>query len=327
MKYGITSNLTLNATINPDFGQVEVDPAVVNLSAFETFFPERRPFFVEGASIFDFGSMRTFNSSNGYNFTHTRRIGRTPQRDLSDLDAEFIDSPLETTIAAAAKLTGRTKKGWSIGVLDAVTMRENARFRLPSGIDSGAVVEPPANYFVGRVKRDLRGEHDVRRGGQHRPPDAERRQPGAAVQELGVRWRLRLEPRVVEARMVLRWIDRALPQRRQRRSDRRAADLGGALLPASRPKELLPRSVEDVPHGPRRRSLAGEAGREALALQPNGAGLSSGLRRQRDRISSTARTCVGSPRSSAMSRPSRASMCGSRSRFSSGTPRGTTTAT
>ena len=156
VKYGITSNLTLNATFNPDFGQVEVDPAVVNLSAFETFFPERRPFFVEGASIFGFGSMRTFNASNGYNFTHTRRIGRTPVRgDIYDAGYDFIDAPLETTIAGAAKLTGRTKSGWSIGVLDAVTTKEEARFRTALGRDSTAIVEPLANYFVGRLKRDL----------------------------------------------------------------------------------------------------------------------------------------------------------------------------
>ena len=157
VKYGITSNLTLNATFNPDFGQVEVDPAVVNLSAFETFFPERRPFFVEGASIFGFGSMRTFNSSNGYNFTHTRRIGRSPQRGLGGPDFQFVDAPLETTIAGAAKLTGRTKGGWSVGLLDAVTTREEARFRTLGGRDSSAIVEPAANYFIGRVKRDLRG--------------------------------------------------------------------------------------------------------------------------------------------------------------------------
>ena len=157
VKYGITSNLTLNVTFNPDFGQVEVDPAVVNLSAFETFFPERRPFFVEGANIFGFGSMRSFNSSNGYSFTHTRRIGRSPQRFLDGADFNFVDAPLETTIAGAAKLTGRTKGGWSLGVLDAVTTREEARFRTAIGRDSTAVVEPAANYFVGRVKRDLRG--------------------------------------------------------------------------------------------------------------------------------------------------------------------------
>ena len=156
LKYGITSNLTLDATINPDFGQVEVDPAVVNLSAFETFFPERRPFFVQGAGIFSFGSMRTNNSSNGYNFVHTRRIGRTPQRRIGGGDIEWVDSPLETTILGAAKLTGRSAGGWSIGVLDAVTSREQARFIDTTGGRFSETVEPLANYFVGRLKRDLR---------------------------------------------------------------------------------------------------------------------------------------------------------------------------
>ena len=155
-KYGITSSLTLDVTINPDFGQVEVDPAVVNLSAFETFYPERRPFFVEGASIFSFGSMRTNNSSNGYNFVHTRRIGRQPFRSMSGTGVDFVDAPQETTIGAAAKLTGRSGSGWSIGLLDAVTTREEARLRLSDGTDQRAIVEPRANYFVGRVKRDLR---------------------------------------------------------------------------------------------------------------------------------------------------------------------------
>ena len=156
LKYGITSNFTLDATFNPDFGQVEVDPAVVNLSAFETFFPERRPFFVEGASIFSFGGMRTQNTSAGYNFLHTRRIGRQPQRFISGDDINFVDSPLETTIATAAKLTGRTSGGWSIGLLDAFTMREEARYVDDAGVERSATVEPRTNYFVGRVKRDLR---------------------------------------------------------------------------------------------------------------------------------------------------------------------------
>lgn len=155
-KIGLTSNLTLDATFNPDFGQVEVDPAVVNLSAFETFFPERRPFFIEGSSIFRFGSMRTQNSSNGYTFFHTRRIGRQPQRFIGGPDIEFVDTPNETTIAAAAKLTGRSRGGWSIGVLDAVTTKEEARYRDISGDDHKTIVEPRANYFIGRVKRDLR---------------------------------------------------------------------------------------------------------------------------------------------------------------------------
>ncbi len=82
LKYGVTSNLTLNATVNPDFGEVEVDPAVVNLSAFETFFPERRPFFIEGADVFRFGETRSFNNFNTTLPFHARRIGRPPQRTL-----------------------------------------------------------------------------------------------------------------------------------------------------------------------------------------------------------------------------------------------------
>jgi hypothetical protein len=156
LKYGLTSNFTLDATFNPDFGQVEVDPAVVNLSAFETFFPERRPFFVEGASIFSFGDMRSQNNSNGYNFLHTRRIGRQPQRFIGGANVTAVDAPLETTIATAAKLTGRTSGGWSIGLLDAFTTREQARFLDAAGAERRATVEPRANYFVGRVKRELR---------------------------------------------------------------------------------------------------------------------------------------------------------------------------
>jgi len=157
VKYGISSNFTLDATLNPDFGQVEVDPAVVNLSAFETFFPERRPFFIEGANIFGFGSMRSQNRSNGYTMLHTRRIGRAPQRFIDGAGISFVDAPLETTIAGAAKLTGRTRAGWSVGLLDAVTTRESARFRTATSLDTSAIVEPLSNYFAGRLKRDLRG--------------------------------------------------------------------------------------------------------------------------------------------------------------------------
>lgn len=155
VKYGITSNLTLDATFNPDFGQVEVDPAVVNLSAFETFYPEKRPFFVEGANIFSFGDMRSQNNSNGYSFLHSRRIGRAPQRSLGGPSIAWVDAPIETTIAGAAKLTGRTAGGYSFGILDALTLREEAVYRDNAGKDHRATVEPRSNYFAGRVKRDL----------------------------------------------------------------------------------------------------------------------------------------------------------------------------
>ena len=156
LKYGITSNMTLDATINPDFGQVEVDPAVVNLSAYETFFPERRPFFIEGSSIFNFGEMRSQNRSNGYYFFYTRRIGHEPQRGIGGSDIAFVDAPQQTRIDGAAKLTGRTASGWSIGLIDAVTANEEARIRNTSGVDSRAIVEPRSNYFTGRAKRDFR---------------------------------------------------------------------------------------------------------------------------------------------------------------------------
>jgi Domain of unknown function (DUF5916) len=156
LKYGLTSDLTLNATVNPDFGQVEVDPAVVNLSVFETFFPEKRPFFVEGADAFRFGGIRASNSFGFPNIFFSRRIGREPQRSVSGDEVSFLDAPTETSIHAAAKLSGRTRTGWSIGVLDAVTAREEARYVDPVGAQVSTPVEPPTNYFVGRLRKDLR---------------------------------------------------------------------------------------------------------------------------------------------------------------------------
>ncbi len=157
LKYGLTSDLTLNATINPDFGQVEVDPAVVNLSVFETFFPEKRPFFVEGADVFRFGGIRASNSFGVPDIFFSRRIGREPQRSLAGDGVSFLDTPTETSIRAAAKLSGRTRSGWSIGLLDAVTAGEDARYVDDSGSRVTTPVEPLTNYFVGRVRKDLRG--------------------------------------------------------------------------------------------------------------------------------------------------------------------------
>jgi hypothetical protein len=154
VKVGLTTNLTLTGTINPDFGQVEVDPAVVNLSQFETFFPEKRPFFIEGAANFRFGRGAS-NNSFGFNyfrpdFFYTRRIGRQPQLGIG---GDFVDVPGETTILGAAKLTGKTEGGWTIGVLDAFTDEETGRFTL-DGVTGRAVAEPRANYFVSRIARE-----------------------------------------------------------------------------------------------------------------------------------------------------------------------------
>jgi hypothetical protein len=160
-KWGITSNLTGSATVNPDFGQVEVDPAVVNLTAFETFFPEKRAFFLEGAQIFgNFGqggsnSFWGFNSEDPSLF-YSRRIGRAPQ---IDADGDVVDSPTATTILGAVKLTGKTSRGWSLGLLEAVTDRETARTS-SGGILGRTDVEPLTNYAVARAQRDL-----GRRGG------------------------------------------------------------------------------------------------------------------------------------------------------------------
>jgi hypothetical protein len=166
VKYGLTSSLTLTGTVNPDFGQVEVDPAVINLSQFETFFPEKRPFFTEGASIFNFGSGPA-NSRWGFNmrfptFFYSRRIGRSPQGFVdpqyieglqeTGTGIDFVDGPGQTTILGAAKITGKIGKGWTVGVLDAVTDKERAWFRAGSVVGQ-QTVEPLTNYFVGRAMK------------------------------------------------------------------------------------------------------------------------------------------------------------------------------
>jgi uncharacterized protein DUF5916/cellulose/xylan binding protein with CBM9 domain len=161
VKWGVTSNLTATATVNPDFGQVEVDPAVVNLTAFETFFQEKRPFFLEGAQIFSNFGQGGSNSFWGFNLSdptifYSRRIGRAPQ---IEPEGDFLDTPATTTIFGAAKLTGKTAGGWSIGLLDAVTGHEFARTRV-GGFTRRADVEPLTNYTVARVQREL-----GRRGG------------------------------------------------------------------------------------------------------------------------------------------------------------------
>jgi hypothetical protein len=155
LKYRPSSSLTLDGTINPDFGQVEVDPAVVNLTAFETFFEEKRPFFIEGANIFSNFGQGGANSFWGFNraeplIFYSRRIGRSPQ---GSAEGGFVDRPNATTILGAAKLTGKTRRGWTLGMLEAVTGREYAR-TLTDGIRDRVEVEPLSNYVVGRMQRE-----------------------------------------------------------------------------------------------------------------------------------------------------------------------------
>jgi hypothetical protein len=142
LKMGIGPNLTLDATINPDFGQVEADPAVVNLSAFEVFFSERRPFFTEGAQLLDVGG-----------YFYSRRIGAQPAGPAS---GDFVDRPSTSTILGAAKLTGRTGSGWSVGALGAITGREHARtYDAATGDFSEVEVAPLTGYGVARLQKEF----------------------------------------------------------------------------------------------------------------------------------------------------------------------------
>jgi hypothetical protein len=145
VKYRIASNLLLNATVNPDFGQVEADPSVLNLGAFETFFDERRPFFVEGKGLFTFNvnCVVVVDCNTGEGLFYPRRIGRSPQ--LADTYGDE-SSPTSTRILGAAKVTGRLPGGFSLGVLDAVT--DNV-----AG-PGGTTLEPATNYAVARGNQD-----------------------------------------------------------------------------------------------------------------------------------------------------------------------------
>ncbi|HEY2384419.1 MAG TPA: DUF5916 domain-containing protein [Terriglobia bacterium] len=163
LKYGVRSNMTLDATVNPDFGQVQVDPAVVNISQFETFFQEKRPFFLEGANIFGNFGQGGANSSWGFNrnepnLFYSRRLGRAPEGTVKGSPA-FVDLPQNTQILGAGKLTGKTRNGWTVGLVEGLTARDYADVanRDPnSGVEqkSKAEVEPLTNYMVGRVLRE-----------------------------------------------------------------------------------------------------------------------------------------------------------------------------
>jgi hypothetical protein len=154
LRLGVGGNLALDATINPDFGQVEVDPAIVNLTENETFFNEKRPFFLEGSSLFAFAQINALNNAGYPSVFNTRRIGRPPQRNLQDDDPTYFDAPVVSRIPAAVKLTGKTPAGWSVGLLDAVTREEHGRFVDSEGVRWQVPVEPLSNYLVGRVRHE-----------------------------------------------------------------------------------------------------------------------------------------------------------------------------
>ncbi len=157
LKYAVTPGLTLTATVNPDFGQVEADPAVVNLSGFETFFSERRPFFIEGSGAFNFDM--DCNDGQCTGLFYSRRIGRRPRLDPVVPDSAFWTKPAQTTILGAAKLTGRVGK-FSIGGLNAVTSEEHALIA-DGFVREKSPVEPFTNFSVMRAKREFTNQSSL----------------------------------------------------------------------------------------------------------------------------------------------------------------------
>lgn len=149
LKDGLTSNMTLTATVNPDFGQVDADPSVVNLTAFENFYAEKRPFFTEGTQIFNFPLV-----PEGYAF-YSRRIGRAPQVSAKTPTGGYSDVPGTATIFGALKLSGKTAGGTSVGLIAALTDQADARTITGGGITGAQAVEPKSQYLVGRLSKDF----------------------------------------------------------------------------------------------------------------------------------------------------------------------------
>ncbi|MDW7760796.1 MAG: DUF5916 domain-containing protein [Acidobacteriota bacterium] len=154
-KIGVTSDLTLNFTVYPDFGQVEADPSVVNLTAFETYYQEKRPFFVEGRNILSFQLMGGDGDFSSDNLFYTRRVGRAPQFYPQAGPGGYVEMPEAASILGAFKLTGKTRRGLSIGIIESVTSQERATiFR--SGNLFEQTVEPLTNYLGLRLQQDFR---------------------------------------------------------------------------------------------------------------------------------------------------------------------------
>ena len=192
LKYALRSGLTLTGTVNPDFGQVEADPAEVNLSAFETFFPERRPFFVEGSGVFRFDLDCNDGSCSG--LFYSRRIGRSPRGEAEVPEGGYSSAPGQTTILGAGKLTGKAG-AFSIGLLNAVTSDEDAI--IANGeTRTRQTVEPLASYSVLRARREFANQSSIGLMGtatNRNLDDATRFLPGQAYTG-GVDWDWRLGP-------------------------------------------------------------------------------------------------------------------------------------
>lgn len=159
-KYNFTNNMTLDFTVNPDFGQVEADPAAIALDGFQLFFNEQRPFFVENKNIFDyrFSSAIVGGPFSSDNLFYSRRIGRAPQGSVATDGNSFINMPERTTILGAVKMSGKTQSGLSLGVMESITGTEYAEISGPNG-NNKVVVEPLTNYFVTRAQQDLNNKN------------------------------------------------------------------------------------------------------------------------------------------------------------------------
>lgn len=149
-KIGLSNNITMDLSINPDFGQVEADPSEVNLSGFESYFREQRPFFIEGRNIYLYGLKPGDHSING--LFYSRRIGRSPHYYP---DYDYVKQPENTRILGAAKITGKTKNGLSIGILESITNKETAKVMNEGGTIEKLSVEPLTNYFAARLEQEM----------------------------------------------------------------------------------------------------------------------------------------------------------------------------
>jgi len=147
-KVGITSDFTLDFTINPDFGQVEADPSVLNLTAFEVFFEEKRPFFLEGKNIFD------FSMGHDNDLFYSRRIGAPPAYVPELEENEYTEAVENTNIISAVKLSGKNKNGLSLGIMHSLTSRETVRRAKEEGPVTTETAEPLTSYFVSRIQKD-----------------------------------------------------------------------------------------------------------------------------------------------------------------------------
>jgi len=152
-KIAITNDITLNFTVNPDFGQVEADPSEVNLTAFETYFQEKRPFFIEGKNIFNYSLTGGDGDDTRNMLFYSRRIGRSPHYYPDLADNEHAEIPGTTHILGSFKVSGKTRKGLSIGVMESLTRREEAQIDR-EGERRSITTEPMTNYFVARVQKD-----------------------------------------------------------------------------------------------------------------------------------------------------------------------------